>query len=96
MKKNNIYVGYVLYSLHNYLENLFSLGKHVAFLPRFLCHLNYRVHCWAVFRNMVFHEIFLFFVKELGLLANPSHLIRVLDAPESYMYIVLKKMYNNE
>jgi hypothetical protein len=65
-------------------------GKHVAFLPRFLCHLNFCVHCWAIFRHMVFFAYgFLFMVKELGLLTNPSHWIRVLDATGSYMYIVL-------
>jgi hypothetical protein len=32
---------------------------------------------------------FLFLVKELGLLTNPSHWIRVLDVVGSYIYIVL-------
>jgi hypothetical protein len=32
---------------------------------------------------------FLFPVKELGLLTNPGHWVRVLDAAGSYMYIVL-------
>jgi hypothetical protein len=40
---------------------------------------------------MVFHffDGFLFPVKELGLLTNPGHWIRVLDVVGSYMYIVL-------
>jgi hypothetical protein len=32
---------------------------------------------------------FLFPVKELGLLTNPGHWVRVLDVVGSYMYIVL-------
>jgi hypothetical protein len=48
-----------------------------------------RVHCWAVFRHMVFSDGFLFLVKELGLLTNPGHWVRVLDVIGSYMYIVL-------
>jgi hypothetical protein len=36
-----------------------------------------------------FVDGFLFLVKELGLLTNPSHWVRVLDAVGSYMYIVL-------
>jgi hypothetical protein len=35
---------------------------------------------------MVFANGFLFPVKELGLLTNPSYSIRVLDATRSYMY----------
>jgi hypothetical protein len=38
---------------------------------------------------MVFVNGFLFLVKELSLLTNPSHWIRVLDVASSYMYIVL-------
>jgi hypothetical protein len=51
--------------------------------------VNFHVHCWAFFRHMVFADGFLFLVKELGLLTNPSHWVRVLDAVGSYMYIVL-------
>jgi hypothetical protein len=36
-----------------------------------------------------FVDGFLFTVKELGLLTNPCHWVRVLDAASSYMYIVL-------
>jgi hypothetical protein len=59
------------------------------FLPRFSCHLDFRVHYWAIFRHMVFVDGFLFLVKELGLLTNPGHWVRVLDVTSSYMYIVL-------
>jgi hypothetical protein len=38
---------------------------------------------------MVFANGFLFLVKELGLLTNPGHWVRVLDVIGSYMYIVL-------
>jgi hypothetical protein len=38
---------------------------------------------------MVFSDGFLFSVKELGFLTNPSHCVRFLDADGSYMYIVL-------
>jgi hypothetical protein len=55
----------------------------------FLCLLDFRVHCWVVFRHMVFSDGFLFLVKELGLLTNLGHWVRVLDAVDSYMYIVL-------
>jgi hypothetical protein len=46
-------------------------------------------HFWAVFGHMVFADGFLFPVKKLGLLTNPSHWVRVLDAAGSYMFIVL-------
>jgi hypothetical protein len=67
----------------------FFLGKRVAFLPHFSCRLNFHVHCWVVFWHMVFSNGFLFSVKELGLLTNLGHWVRVLDATGSYMYIVL-------
>jgi len=51
--------------------------------------LVFRVHCWAIFRHMVFVDDFLFLVKELGFLTNPGHWVRVLDVIGSYMYIVL-------
>jgi hypothetical protein len=41
-------------------REFFFLGKHVTFLPRFLCCLDFCVHCWAVFRHMVFADGFLF------------------------------------
>jgi hypothetical protein len=55
----------------------------------FSCHLDFHVHCWVVFRHMVFADGFLFLVKELGLLTNLGHWVRVLDVVGSYMYIVL-------
>jgi hypothetical protein len=75
--------------LHEYLKERF---KSVAFFSLFFlrkCCLNFHVHCWAVFRHMVFVDGFLFSVKELGLLTNPGHWVRVLDVVGSYMYIVL-------
>jgi hypothetical protein len=52
--------------------------------------LDFCVHCWVVFRQMdFFADGFLFPIKELGLLTNPGHWARVLDATGSYMYIVL-------
>jgi hypothetical protein len=41
------------------------------------------------FDTWFFADGFLFLVKELGLLTNPGHWVRVLDADGSYMYIVL-------
>jgi hypothetical protein len=38
---------------------------------------------------MVFYDGFLFPVKELGLLTNPGHWVRVFNVVRSYMYIVL-------
>jgi hypothetical protein len=70
-------------------REFFFIGKQVAFLPRFSCHLDFHVHCWEVFWHMVFSNGFLFYVKELGLLNNLGHWVRVLDAAGSYMYIVL-------
>jgi hypothetical protein len=46
-------------------------------------------HFQVFFRHMVFANVFLFLVKELGLLTNPGHWVRVLDVSGSYMYIVL-------
>jgi hypothetical protein len=52
------------------------------FFPRvFMSLIFFCVHFWAVFRHMVFHHGFLFPIKELGLLTNPGHWIRVLDMP---------------
>jgi hypothetical protein len=41
------------------------------------------------FSTWFFTDGFLFSVKELGLLTNPGHWIRVWDVVGSYMYIVL-------
>ena len=45
-------------------------------------------HFWAVFWHMFFSDGFLLSVKELGLLTNTGHWVRVLDTTGSYMYIV--------
>jgi hypothetical protein len=41
------------------------------------------------FGTWFFADGFLFPVKELGLLTNPSHWVRFLDVISSYIYIVL-------
>ena len=51
--------------------------------------LNFGVHCWAFFQHMVFAYGFLFSIKELGLLTNLGHWVKVLDVVGSYVYIVL-------
>jgi hypothetical protein len=56
----------------------------IFFLPQETCH----IFRWF-FDTWFFADGFLFPVKELGLLTNPSHWVRVLDAAGSYMYIVL-------
>jgi hypothetical protein len=53
-------------------------------LPRETCH----IFRWF-FGTWFFVDGFLFSVKELGLLTNPGHWVRVLDVVGSYMYIVL-------
>jgi hypothetical protein len=68
---------------------VFFLGKCVTFLPRFLCCLDFHVHCWGFFGTWFLPMVFYFLVKELGLLTNPGHWVRVLDVVGSYMYIVL-------
>jgi hypothetical protein len=68
---------------------IFFLRKCVTFFSHFLCRFDFRVHCWEIFWHMVFADGFLFLVKELGLLTNPGHWVRVLDVVGSYMYIVL-------
>jgi hypothetical protein len=68
----------------------FFLSRETCYIfPCFSCHLDFLVHCWAFFRHMVFFDGFLFLIKELGLLTNPGHWVRVLDVVGSYMYIVL-------
>jgi len=78
------------------LGKLFFLGKCVAFFPFFSHRLNFHVHCWAVFRHIVFPDGFLFSVKELALFTNPGHWGRVFDVVGSYMYILLLTMYHYE
>jgi hypothetical protein len=69
-------VGYVLYSLPQETCHIFAS---FFVLPRFSCPL---------LSGFLTHG-FLFSVKELGLLTNPVHWVRVLDVVGSYMYIVL-------
>jgi hypothetical protein len=54
--------------------------------------------CWLYYLCVIFRwffgtcffaDGFLFLVKELRFLTNPSHWVRVLDATRSCMYIVL-------
>jgi hypothetical protein len=46
-------------------------------------------HFKSFFITWFFADGFLFPVKELRMLTNPGHWVRVLDATGSYMYIVL-------
>jgi hypothetical protein len=39
--------------------------------------VHFCVHCWDVFRHMVFVNDFLFPVMKLGFLTNPGHRVRV-------------------
>jgi hypothetical protein len=59
------------------------LRKQVTFFPRFWCPLL------GDFSEHGFCDGFLFSVKELGLLTNKGHWVRVLDVTGSYIYIVL-------
>jgi hypothetical protein len=68
------------------------------FFPKEMCCLFCLIFCVAsIFMSIVgrffgtwfFVDGFLFPVKELGLLTNPGHWVRVLDVTGSYMYIVL-------
>jgi hypothetical protein len=68
---------------------VFDLGNVSHFCLIFCVASIFHVHCWAIFRHMFFVDGFLFLVKELGLLTNPGHWVRVLDSAGSYMYIVL-------
>jgi hypothetical protein len=70
-------------------RDFFSSGNVPHFCLDFLCCLDFCVHCWATFWHMVFVYGFLFPIKELGLLTNLGHWVRVLDTTGSYMYIVL-------
>jgi hypothetical protein len=71
------------------LRIVFFLEKSVAFFPRFSCWPNFRVPCWEVFGTWFFTDGFLFPVKELWLLINLIHWVRVFNVIGSYMYIVL-------
>jgi len=56
-------------------KKTFFLGKHVTYLG-------------GVWHMISLSMVLLFLVKELGLLTNPIHWVRVLDVVGSYMYIV--------
>jgi hypothetical protein len=58
------------------------------FLDFFVASIFVSIVGWF-FGTWFFIDSFLFPVKELGLLTNPGHWIRVLDVVSSYMYIVL-------
>jgi hypothetical protein len=61
-------------------------------LPREMCHFFASILVSIVgqfFGTWFFFNGFLFLVKELWLLTNPSHWVRVFYAIGSYMYIVL-------
>ena len=64
--------------------DILSSGRHISGMTYFRDHM-----ILAGFRHMVSVDGFLFPVKELGFWTNPGHWVRVLDAPGSYMYIVL-------
>jgi hypothetical protein len=69
-------------------KKCFGLGKRVSFF----C-LIFHVHCWVIFRHMVFADGFLFPVKELGFLTNPGHWVRVLDvAWLLYVYCIVNNV----
>jgi hypothetical protein len=76
-------------------EHLIIL-EHVLGMSYILCMSSSVVLPWETchifeqfFGTWFFPDGFLFLVKELGLLTNPSHWVRVLDVIGSYMYIVL-------
>jgi hypothetical protein len=66
-------------------------------LSHFCLKIIFFFHVASIFMSIVgwffgtwfFANGFLFPVKELGLLTNPGHWVRVLDVAGSYMYIVL-------
>jgi hypothetical protein len=63
---------------------LVFLVASISVLPQFSCSLlgGFPAHGFFV-------DGFLFLVKELGLVTNLGHWVRVLDVDGSYMYIVL-------
>jgi hypothetical protein len=72
---------------------------------RNMSHFFFGFHVASIFVSIVgqffdrwffFADGFLFLVKELGLLTNPGHWVRVLDVPSSNLHIVLKTMYHYE
>jgi hypothetical protein len=67
---------YYILCMSSSVTYFFCLGKRVTYLGFFSAH-------------GFFVDGFLFSVKELGLLTNTGHWVRVLDAAGSYMHIVL-------
>jgi hypothetical protein len=78
-------VGYVLYSL----EDFFSSGNVSHFCLIFYVASIFVSIVGRFFGTWFFADGFLFSVKELGLLTNPGHWVRVLDVVGLYMYILL-------
>jgi hypothetical protein len=70
-------------------ENFFSSGNVSHFFLIFRVALIFMSIVGWFFGTWFFVDGFLFLVKELGLLTNPGHWVRVLDVVGSYMYIVL-------
>ena len=65
------------------LNFFFCLRKRDTYLEKRVMYLS------GFFGTWFLPMVFLFSVKELGLLTNPGHWVRVLDVDGSYMYIVL-------
>jgi hypothetical protein len=55
------------------LPRIFFSSRNMSIFSSFFVLPQFRVHCWEIFRHMVFVDGFLFPVKELGLLTNPGH-----------------------
>jgi hypothetical protein len=70
-------------------EKKIASGKRVVFCLIFHVASIFVSIVGRFFGTWFFSNGFLFLIKELGLLTNPSHWVRVLDVIGSYMYIVL-------
>jgi hypothetical protein len=77
-------------------RGLGAVPPRIFFPQRNMSHFCLVFHVALIFVSIVGHFFdtwfFLWFsilVKELGLLTNPGHWVRVLDVVGSYMYIVL-------
>jgi hypothetical protein len=91
----------VLYYFQDYPQFLLRCVEHAGgfnfFFSRNVSPFFPFFHVTSIFVSIIrqffgtwfFENGFLFSVKELGLLTNPGHWVRVLDATGSYMYIVL-------
>jgi hypothetical protein len=75
----------VLYSLHEF----FALGNVLHFCLIFHVTSIFVSIVGSFFSTWFFTNGFLFSVKELGFLSNPSHWVMILDVVGSYMYIAL-------